>query len=228
MSDTQEEAPVLNVYPAILTDVIQEAQQQIMAVASIPKIRIVQIDVIDGFFVENITITPSDLPNVDFGELSCDLHLMTEEPLDFVYEAIDVKEQVPFRAVIGQVERMSKQVDFLKTVKAEGWAPGLSLDLYTPLDSIEDDAWDHLDIVQLMGIEAGFQGQQFKEITLQKIEELATLAASKKRSIEICVDGGVTPALVESLLKAGAHSIVVGSSIWKQDDVREAAENYLD
>lgn len=231
MTDSQDkntDSVTLNVYPAILTDSVQEAQQQIMAIASIPKIRTVQVDVIDGFFVENVTITPSDLPEVDFGELSCDLHLMTEEPLDFVYEALDNKDEIPVRAVIGQVERMSKQVDFLKKVKAEGWVPGLSLDVYTPLNYIEEEAWEQLEVVQLMGIEAGYQGQSFKTITFEKIKELSNLTQEKERSIEICIDGGITYDIADDVFDAGATSIAVGSSIWKDEAVREAAEKYLD
>lgn len=224
----QDQESTFLMYPAILTESIELAQSQVMAIAAVPKIRTVQIDVIDGHYADNLTITPSDLPEIDFSELSCDLHLMTEEPLDFLHEAIAVRQSIPVRAVIGQIERMSHQKDFLQSVKEQNWVPGLSLDLYTPVDEIEEDAWDSLDIVQLMGVEAGFQGQNFNLIVLEKIKELQKVAKEHKRSIEICIDGGVSLEIVEELRRAGATSVVVGSGIWEQQDVLQAVAEYLE
>jgi len=216
------------IYPGILTESILEAQNQVMAIASVPKIRTVQIDVIDGLYADNVTITPSDLPEIDFAELSCDLHLMTEEPLDFLHEAIALRESIPVRAVIGQIERMSHQRDFLLSVKEQNWVPGLSLDLYTPVEEIDEDVWDTLDIVQLMGVQAGFQGQNFNKMVLEKIKEVQAVALQHKRSIEIIVDGGVSLELVENLRQAGAHSAVVGSDIWDREDVLFAVSQFLE
>lgn len=224
----QDQESTFLIYPAILTESIQLAQSQVMAISAVPKIRTVQIDVIDGQYADNVTITPSDLPEIDFSELSCDLHLMTEEPLDFLHEAIAVRELVPVRAVIGQIERMSHQRDFLLSVKEQSWVPGLSLDLFTPVDEIDDQAWDSLDIVQLMGVEAGFQGQSFNPLVLKKIKELQKVAKEHNRSIEICIDGGVSLEVVEELRRAGATSVVVGSGIWEQQDVIYAVAEYLE
>lgn len=216
------------IYPGILTESILEAQNQVMAIASVLKIRTVQIDVIDGLYADNITITPSDLPEVDFAELSCDLHLMTEEPLDFLHEAIALRESIPVRAVIGQIERMSHQRDFLLSVKEQNWVPGLSLDLYTPVEEIDDNVWDTLDIVQLMGVQAGFQGQDFNKMVLEKITELRAVAQQHSRPIEICIDGGVSLELVDKLRQAGASSAVVGSDIWDKEDVLFAVSQFLE
>jgi len=216
------------IYPGILTESILEAQNQVMAIASVPKIRTVQIDVIDGLYADNVTITPSDLPEVDFAELSCDLHLMTEEPLDFLHEAIALRESIPVRAVIGQIERMSHQRDFLLSVKEQNWVPGLSLDLYTPVEEIGDIVWDTLDIVQLMGVQAGFQGQDFNKMVLEKITELRAVAQQHSRPIEICIDGGVSLELVDKLRQAGASSAVVGSDIWDKEDVLFAVSQFLE
>jgi ribulose-phosphate 3-epimerase len=230
----------MQLYPAILTDSIQEAQSQLVSIASVPNIRTVQVDIIDGLFADNVTLTPLDLHEVDFGEMSCDLHLMTEEPLDFVYEAIDgntvnydeakndvITTKVPVRAIIGQIERMSNQVEFLQAIKGQNWQAGLSLDLYTPLDEIEPDAWLMVDIIQLMGIEAGFQGQTFNQHVFEKIAELQQQIEKYDRPVEVIVDGGLTPALAPKLQKLGVHGVAVGSSLWNEQDARNAAETYF-
>jgi ribulose-phosphate 3-epimerase len=230
----------MQLYPAILTDSIQVAQSQLVSIASVPSIRTVQVDIIDGLFADNITLTPLDLHEVDFGEMSCDLHLMTEEPLDYVYEAIDsntvnydeakkdvITTKVPVRAIIGQIERMSNQQDFLQAVRGQNWQAGLSLDLFTPIDEIDPDAWFTLDIIQLMGVEAGFQGQTFNTQVFEKIAELQQQIEQHDRTVEMIVDGGLTPELAQKLQTLGVHGVAVGSSLWNEQDVRAAAETYF-
>jgi ribulose-phosphate 3-epimerase len=219
----------MNLYPAILTGSKQTAQQQAMWIAAYSKIRTVQVDIIDGQFVENVTLTPSDLPEIDFGELSVDLHLMTEEPLDYVYEALEHKNYYTVRSIIAQVERMSSQTDYVNTVKKNEWQVGLSLDLFTPLDAIEESSWHDLDSVQLMGIEAGFQGQQLHQSLFEKIKNLVALREQLGRAFEIIVDGGVKPSVIKELEAAGVDSVVVGSGLWDsadQDDLNKAVEDF--
>jgi len=216
---------MINVYPSILTGELPEAAAQIQAVQSLPQVRVVQIDVIDGQFVDNLTLTPSDFCGIAFGELSADLHLLTEEPVDFVYEMIEHKDHFPVRAVIGQVERMSSQSFFLETVSKNEWQAGLSLDIATPLEEIDDSSWSQLSIVQLMSIEAGFQGQEFQPQVLNKIDALAKLAREHKRDIEIIIDGAVSAQTISELAEHDIDSVVVGSALWQADDFEATIAN---
>lgn len=218
----------MNLYPSILEGSVDNAQSQIMWAAGIDKVRTVQIDVIDGLFADNVTITPSDFPAIDFGELSIDLHLMTEEPLDYVYELIEHREDLPIRAVIAQVERMSSQVDFIETVKKHNWQVGLSLDLFTPLESIDQDIWSRIDIIQLMSIEAGFQGQEFNPSVYEKIKEVNQLEKLYQRDWELIIDGGVKVDHVGLLSSAGVEGIIVGSGLWQANDIEATAAEYVD
>lgn len=216
----------MNLYPSILEPSIERAQQEIVWVAGFDTIRTLQFDIIDGQFIDNLTITPSDLLELDLGEFSCDFHLMTEEPLDYVFELIEHQESIPTRAVIGQVERMSSQAVFLETVKKNNWQTGLSLDFFTPLESIDDDSWSQLDIVQLMAIEAGFQGQEFQERIFEKIKELNHLQKLYNRDWEVIIDGGVKPHHLKLLQAAGVEGVVVGSGLWQAEDLEQAVAEY--
>jgi ribulose-phosphate 3-epimerase len=216
----------MNIYPSVLTDSISEAQQQIMWAASDEHIRAIQVDIIDGIYSDDVTVTAFDLATLDWGEASCDLHLMTEEPLDYVYEAIDTKEYVPFRAIIAQIEKMSSQREYVELVKKHQWQVGLSLDLFTPVESIDDDVWDKLDIVQLMAVEAGAQGQELQVLVYQKITEVAAAAKNHGVNVEIIVDGGIKPQHLARLQAEGAHGVTVGSGIWSKDDVWAAINEY--
>ncbi len=208
----------MKIYPAILTDSTAQAQDQIEISQELPDVETVQIDVIDGRFTDNLTITPADFAELEFGELTVDLHLMTEEPLDFVYELIEYAKVVPVRAVIGQVERMTKQQFFLEEVQKHEWLPGLSLDIFTPIESIDESSWQFLKVVQLMAIEAGAQGQEFRPIVLEKIEELHTAAKKFNTEIEIIIDGGINEKTIYKIAGEGVDGAAVGSAIWQAQD----------
>jgi ribulose-phosphate 3-epimerase len=135
-----------------------------------------------------------------------------------VYELIEYSRIVPVRAVIGQVERMSKQAFFLEEIEKHEWEPGVSLDIFTPLEAIDDASWQYLKVVQLMGVEAGAQGKTFNPLVLQKIDELKTLALKFEKSIEIIVDGGINPETIVTVADEGVDAVVVGSALWNARD----------
>ncbi len=204
----------MQVYPAILSDSLDVVARQLSEAQALPEIETVHIDVIDGIFADNLTVAPLDLVEFNFAELSLDFHIMAEEPLDYVLELVAVKDVMPVRALIGQIERMSNQSFFVEEVQKQGWKAGLALDLFTPVEEIDEAAWNNLDIVLLMAVEAGYQGQQFHPTVLDKVAELRTLAQQKNRELEIIIDGGVSDEVIKMIHDAGATSVAIGSSLW--------------
>jgi len=65
---------------------------------------------------------------------------------------------------------MSDQLEFIREVTKNKAKAGLSLDVFTPIEVINDDAWAKLDVIQLMAVEAGFQGQPLKAIIFEKLK----------------------------------------------------------
>jgi ribulose-phosphate 3-epimerase len=208
----------MQIYPAILTDSTAQANEQLATVQEIGDIETVQIDIIDGRFADNLTISPADFTELEFGELTCDLHIMTEEPMDFVFELLENKNEVPVRAVIGQVERMSNQHFFLEEIQKHEWLPGLSLDLFTPVEAIDETSWQYVKVIQLMGVEAGFQGQKFNDLVIEKIVELHTVGREFGAEFEVIIDGGITLKVAEKLSGEGIDGLVVGSAFWNSQD----------
>ncbi len=217
----------MHIYPSILTDSVRDCQEQLTIAAADSGIEVVQIDIVDGFFADNITLTPVDLVGLEFGELKVDLHLMTDEPLDFVFETVAVKAKVPIRSIIAQIEHMSYQRSFLDELKVHGWKSGFSLDLFTPLDSIDEECWSELDIVQIMGIEAGFQGQTFHPTAIKKIADLIAMKEKFGYTFEVIVDGGVELALLPELSKLGVDGIAVGSALWQDSNPASALRDFI-
>jgi ribulose-phosphate 3-epimerase len=182
-------------------------------------VQTVQMDIMDGQFVDNVTITPIDMTELNFDELKVDLHLMVDEPMDMVYEAISVKDQLPIRAVIGQVEHMSYQAAFIEEVRQQSWLPGLALDLHTPFDAIDLDSWEHVKVIQIMGNQAGVAGQPLKSQAIELVQQVAEYARRQQLELEILVDIGVTPSTVATLVSAGVTGVAVGTALWGASDL---------
>lgn len=213
----------MNIYPTILTDQMQIVRQQLELCSESGLVHTIQVDIIDGYFVDNLTISPSDLVELEFGEIEIDFHLQTQEPIDFVREIIDYKDDLPVRSIIGQIEQMSNQELFVDEVRRYGWKVGLSLNLFTPISEVESSLWDRLNIIQLMAIEAGFQGQELDESIYQKLLELRTLITNRDLNIEVIVDGGININNVAKLQEHGVSAVGVGSALWK---AREFSEKF--
>ena len=215
----------MNIYPAILTDELGVAQKQLVLCEESGLVQTVQIDIIDGYFADNVTITPSSVFDLHLGELELDFHLMTQEPIDYVYELADYKDELPVRAVIAQLEQMSNQELFVEEVRRNNWDAGLSINIHTPLSAIDTQIWDKIQIVQLMSITAGAQGQKFNELVFEKITQLREIMAVKDLRLEIIVDGGVEPTVLSRLQEYGVSSVGVGSYLWKAEDFAEAYQD---
>lgn len=208
----------MQINPAILTDSLATFAQQLALVQQVTEIQTIQMDILDAVFADNITLNPSDLVDFNFANLALDFHLMTEEPMDYVWELIDCGQKLPTQSIIGQIEKMSQQVIFLEEIKKNAWRAGLAINLYTPLENIEEAAWEYLDQVLLMAVEAGAQGQIFNTLIYEKIEELKILSKKFNKDIEICIDGGIKIEHVKKLQQTGVHQIAVGSAFFSADN----------
>ncbi len=215
----------MNIYPTILTDQLEIVQQQLDLCTESGLVRTVQVDIIDGYFAENVTVAPSDLVGMDFGDMEIDFHIQTQEPIDFVREIVDNLDELPVRCVIGQIEQMSSQELFVGEVRRYGWNAGLSLNLFTPISAVQADQWDRINCIQLMGVEAGFQGQELHESVFKKITELREFLQKKDLNLEIIIDGGVNQETIVKLQKYGVTSVGVGSALWNAPEFAEAFQD---
>ena len=215
---------MLQIVPAILESDPAAVATKLEIVKIDNHFGVVQIDIADGQLVPALTVTPLDLADLNYGNLQLDFHLMTEEPLDYVWELAAQEPTLPVRAVFGQVERMGDQKAFLQAVRDRGWRSGLALDLETPIDSIDENAWSELDEVLLLAVPMGEQGQMFDSDVLLKIKELQEEIAARDLEIKISVDGGVKLEQLKELKELKINQIVIGSFLWSGDFEKKAIE----
>lgn len=209
----------MNIYPAILTDSLAEFQTQLDSFTQLPdSVQTIHVDIIDGEFADNFTITPTDLMEIDAHNFFFDYHLMVNQPEDYLQECFDISRA---RAIIGQVEHLPKQQPFLEEIIQHELQPGLSLDLFTPVEAIDEESWRNLKVIQLMGIEAGFQGKEMNvKLLTEKIQEVKNkIQELELPELELMIDGGVNKHTLPLIKNTGIDSVVVGSALGKSEDM---------
>ena len=218
---------MLKISPAILTDDVKEAISKVETIEDALDQHIknhtdhIQIDIVDGIFAENITIVPEALRDVDTS-LYLDFQLMVREPVDWVERCVNPSTD----RIIGHIEQMSDQVEFVKKVQSLGCKVGLALDIKTPVYMIDPTILTNLDTVLVVSVPAGFGGQTFDKRAINKIKQLDEIRARDDTPYTICDDGGITFEYIDDLRLAGVDEVAIGEKIYK-GDLRENIENFI-
>ncbi len=204
--------------PAILTNDISDFRLKYAELFGFSHyFKYLHVDFIDDVFIHNKTVTPKDLTFLRTSPLKLIAHLMTVDPQQYFQ---DLKND-GFSYVVFHYEAVKEsEIDsILAAAKNLGLKVGLAVNpetqIYLPGKFLEK-----LDLIQLMGVNPGFQGRPFIPSTIDKVRELRALS----KTILIVVDGGVKIGLAHQLALAGADIIVAGSAIFRGEDEGMAIE----
>ncbi|MBU1085523.1 MAG: hypothetical protein ABIJ43_03080 [Candidatus Beckwithbacteria bacterium] len=212
------------IVPGILERTLEELNLKLLRAIDFSEK--VFVDVIDGKFVESETIGMDELMDTAT-ELDLYVHLMTEEPINYLNQCKEIGAEL----VVGQVELMEDQVEFVNKGKRLGMKMGLALDLVTPVDFLEVEALSMVNTVLLMAVPAGFSEQEFDRKVLKKIEELRSAGFGELTTSgfkgDIFIDGGVNKETIGECIKAGANAFSVTSGIWNEDNPKKAYEELM-
>jgi ribulose-phosphate 3-epimerase len=83
----------------------------------------------------------------------------------------------------------------------------------TPLDVLEYTL-DKLDMVLLMSVNPGFGGQKFIPYVLDKARKVRQMIDARGLDVSLEIDGGVGPANILEVAKAGVDTFVAGSAVF--------------
>jgi|WetSurSiteA1Bulk_404760.scaffolds.fasta_scaffold01197_7 ribulose-phosphate 3-epimerase len=195
---------MVKIIPAILTNSISEIEEKVSLIEG--TLDSVQIDIIDGVYASNKTVDPSALEVIDT-DVNIDFHLMTKNPVDWVEKCVTGGAE----RIIGQIELMDSQIDFVEKVTEVGAKVGLALNIDTPITKIAPEVLNSIDVVLVMGYSAGFGGQPLNPKALEKMKELKTLKQKANLTFTISLDGGVNLGNIKSIVEAGADEVAIGS-----------------
>ncbi len=167
-------------------------------------------DVMDGFFVPNITMGPPIIKKLrGTSSLYFDVHLMIDQPERYLGDFADAGADM----LCVHAEASTHLHRTVAEIRRLGMHCGVALNPATPL-SVLDYILEDLDMVLIMSVNPGFGGQSFIPSALRKVRELAALAAQQNPALHIQVDGGVTPENTGELVRAGATVLVSGSAFF--------------
>jgi ribulose-phosphate 3-epimerase len=170
----------------------------------------IQIDVMDGRFVPNITFGPGIVRALrPLVSLPLDVHLMIVEPERHL-EAF--AEAGADRLIVHQ-EATPHLHRILQTIRELEIEAGVSLNPATPTVVLEE-VLDLTDLIQVMTVNPGWGGQAFLHSQLNKIRRLKLMLSECGLDIPIGVDGGIDPTTAPLVVEAGATMMVSGSSIY--------------
>ncbi len=199
---------MIQIIPSILTNNPKELREKLAQAEGV--VDRVSIDIIDGKYANNKTIDPSILAEVETN-FKLDYQLMVVEPINWVEKCVTGQAD----RIIGHIEKMSSQVEFVGKVQEVGARVGLAIDLKTPVSAIDETIINNLDVVLVMSVPAGFGGQKFDEKALDKIKELDEIRARDNTPYRIHDDGGVTLELVDDARREGVDEVSIGMRIFE-------------
>ncbi len=203
--------PRVSIEPSILSADFARLGQQAKE-AEDAGVEGIQIDVMDGHFVPNLTFGPGVVKSLRKSvSLFLDAHLMIDNPHGFLEEFA----RSGANRIIVHQEVCKDLPTVLQSIKKLKVEAGVAINPETPATAVEG-ILDLADCVQVMTVNPGFAGQRFMEDQLIKIQGLRREIGQRHSKASIIVDGGVDPKTAPLAVRSGATVLVAGSSIYNQ------------
>jgi ribulose-phosphate 3-epimerase len=203
--------------PSILNADFSNLGSAIKAVE--PYADFIHLDVMDGHFVPNITFGPMVVRAIRaMTSVTLDCHLMIYNPPEWVETFAEAgADRLAFHL------RACRDVEsVIQAIRALDVSPGLALSPEVPFFELKPFL-GMVDFVVVMCVYPGFGGQELMPEMLNRVGAVKRQAVETGTDVEVEVDGGVKTDNLSEVVKAGADTVVIGSSIFGSGDVSSAA-----
>lgn len=211
---------MIGLVPSILSADFTRLGEQVRAADQAGAQRI-QIDVMDGHFVPNITMGPMVVEAVRrCTDLTLEAHLMITNPQDYIETFAEAGADV----IIVHYETCPHLHRVIQQIKRAGKQAGVALNPSTPVFMLAD-MLPLIDLVLVMTISPGFGGQELIPETLPKIASVRQMISERGLQCDVEVDGGIHEGTVPLVVGAGANLLVAGSAVYNdKETVAQAME----
>lgn len=209
---------MIKIAPSILSADFTRLGEQVLEAQAAGVDRI-QIDVMDGRFVPNITFGTEAVASLrPITHLTLEVHLMVQPPEDFIEPFAEAGADT----IIVHQEATPHLHRAIQHIHALGKKAGVAINPSTPAILLSE-VIGSLDLVLVMTVNPGFGGQEFIMETLPKIREVRHQIEEMELTCEIEVDGGINLETAPLVVEAGADVLVAGSSVFGSNDGVAAA-----
>ncbi|MCH8741319.1 ribulose-phosphate 3-epimerase [Patescibacteria group bacterium] len=197
------------IIPAILTNNPADLKNKLIQLKGLTGW--VHIDIMDGKFVNNVTITLKDLARMQIS-FQIEAHLLVFKPEKYFPDC----KKANIKRTIFHFEATDNAKRVLQAMERFHFQRGLALSPETPIKKI-NTYLDYIDLVLLMGVHPGFSGQKFIPGILKKIANLKQIVPRMK----IGVDGGIKLSNIQKIAQAGADQCVVNSALFGNKNIKK-------
>lgn len=205
------------IIPTILVPTFDEFSLQIEKL--FPLFKLVQIDVMDGIFVDNKSFDDVDKINQIANLPDLELHLMVEHPLHEIEKWEKIKN---VKKIIFHIESKDDPIAVCNSISGICSQSGIALKPGTPLTAV-NPYLDRVTEVLFLAVNPGRQGNPFLPEVGDKIKELA---GRPVRPI-IGVDGGINEKNIGLVRAWGAEIFCVGSALTGAKNLKKVYNNLL-
>jgi ribulose-phosphate 3-epimerase len=217
------EPHLIKIAPSILSADFTRLGEQVLA-AEAAGVDRVQIDVMDGRFVPNITFGTLPIKALrPLTRLMLEAHLMVESPEDFIerFARAGADTIIVHQEATPHLHRSIEQIHSL------GKKAGVAINPATPATAISE-VLASVQLVLVMTVNPGFGGQEFIPETLRKIRQVRNAIQQQGLECEVEVDGGINEETAPLVVEAGADVLVAGSAVFgSKDGVAGAIQRLL-
>ena len=195
------------IVPAILTDDEKVYQESLLKAEHV--CNLIQVDIVDGKFAASQTIGAAVVAKY-LTNANLEINLMVKYPQNYVDDFVKIDH---VSRVILPWETESNHQEYIYHIKNHSKQVGLSINPATPVGAILHFL-DDIDLLLLLAVEPGFQGQEFKREVLDKVSEVKKAAPG----LAVEIDGGIRFENAKEIAKSGADFISAGSILYKAPD----------
>jgi ribulose-phosphate 3-epimerase len=172
----------------------------------------IHLDVMDGHFVENLTIGPAVVQAVrPMASVPYHTHLMISQPLRHARAFADAGSDL----IVAHVEADDDPAAVIAAIHGFGRAAGLALNPDTPAEAVLPYL-ETIDLLLVMTVHPGRGGQAFLPGVLPKMARLRDEIERRGLSLPIGVDGGVNLDTIGAAHAAGGEVLVAGWALYRE------------
>ena len=189
------------------------------------KIDYFHIDVMDGEFVENNTVSKmteyceylSSISN-----LPLDVHLIVKDVPSYISSFLVFEPNI-ITFHLEAAKDKEQVMEWIKIIKENNVRVGISVKPDTKIEEVAEFL-PFVHLVLVMTVEPGQGRQELIQKTVEKIRALKKYVQEKQIEVDIEADGGINLETVAYVKEAGADIIVSGSAITDSDDYANVVE----
>ena len=211
--------------PSLMCMDLTQFKEQITAMNK--KADFYHVDIMDGNYVRNITLSPFFIENLKkITTVPIDVHLMVNPPEDIIPMCLEAGADI----ISFHPETANNKIfRLLNQIKDAGKKCGVVLNPATPAESIAEYA-HLLDKVTVMSVDPGYAGQKFIPESLNKIRKLINMRKNNGYHYLTEIDGSCNEKTFGQIAESGVDVFIVGTSglFSLHEDVSQAWDRMIE